>query len=130
MQIGDVRLYRWLQSIGLTPRKSLTLGPIDVPDAVLCHLLRGLLDGDGSVIDCTYDGTGKARGRRYRTLLVRFNTASREHAEWIRHRISERYGLPFDATRGGAETMYPDFRKKLKMWMGPTPTAKFPGEVN
>src|SRR5438094_447333 len=39
------------------------------------------------------DGTGKARGRRYRTLLVRFNTASREHAEWIRHRISERYGL-------------------------------------
>ena len=44
--------------------------------------------------------------------------------------FSERYGLPFDATRGGAETMYPDYRKKLKMWMGPTPTAKFPGEVN
>jgi len=59
VQIGDVGLYRWLQSIGLTPRKSLTLGPIDVPDAVLCHLLRGLLDGDGSVIDCTYDGTGR-----------------------------------------------------------------------
>ena len=33
VQIGDVGLYRWLQSIGLTPRKSLTLGPIDVPDA-------------------------------------------------------------------------------------------------
>jgi hypothetical protein len=93
VQIGDVGLYRWLQSIGLTPRKSLTLGPITVPDEVLAHLLRGLLDGDGSIIDCTYDGTGKARGRRYRTLLVRFNTASREHAEWVRHRISERYGL-------------------------------------
>src|SRR4030088_2872463 len=25
VQIGDVGLYRWLQSIGLTPRKSLTL---------------------------------------------------------------------------------------------------------
>jgi hypothetical protein len=93
VQIGDVGLYRWLQSIGITPRKSLTLGPITVPDEVLAHLLRGLLDGDGSIIDCTYDGTGKARGRRYRTLLVRFNTASREHAEWVRHRISERYGL-------------------------------------
>ena len=93
VQIGDVGLYRWLQSIGLTPRKSLTLGPITIPDDVLAHLLRGLLDGDGSIIDCTYDGTGKARGRRYRTLLVRFNTASREHAEWVRHRISERYGL-------------------------------------
>src|SRR5437899_2547815 len=93
VQIGDVGLYRWLQSIGLTPRKSLTLGAIEVPDAFLGHLLRGLLDGDGSIIDCTYDGTGKARGRRYRTLLVRFNTASRQHAEWIRQRISKRYGL-------------------------------------
>jgi hypothetical protein len=44
--------------------------------------------------------------------------------------FSERYGLPFDATRGGAETMYPDYRKKLKQSMGPTPTAKFPGDVN
>ena len=44
--------------------------------------------------------------------------------------FSQRYGLPFEATRGGAETMYPAYRKKLKMWMGPTPAAKFPGEVN
>jgi hypothetical protein len=93
VQIGDVGLYRWLQSIGLTPRKSLTLGPIRVPDAQLPHLLRGLLDGDGSIIDCTYDGTGKATGGRYRTLLVRFNTASRDHAEWLRERIFTRYGL-------------------------------------
>ena len=44
--------------------------------------------------------------------------------------FANRYGLPFEATRGGAETSYPDYRKKLKQWMGPTPTAKFPGEVN
>jgi hypothetical protein len=44
--------------------------------------------------------------------------------------FSERYGLPFEATRGGAETSYPDYRKKLKQWMGPAPTAKFPGDVN
>ncbi len=44
--------------------------------------------------------------------------------------FAQRYGLPFEATRGGAETMYPDYRKKLRQWMGPTPTAKFPGEVN
>jgi hypothetical protein len=93
VQIGDVGLYRWLQSIGLTPRKSLTLGSIKVPDPVLAHLLRGLLDGDGSIIDCTYDGTGKASGRRYRTLLVRFNTASLEHAQWVRDQIRARYGL-------------------------------------
>ena len=93
VQIGDVGLYRWLQSIGLTPRKSFTLGPIQVPDDLLAHFLRGLIDGDGSIIDSTYDGTGKAKGGRYRTLLVRFNTASREHAEWVRERIQARFAL-------------------------------------
>jgi hypothetical protein len=93
VQIGDVGLYRWLQSVGLTPRKSLTLGSIRVPNLLLPHLLRGLVDGDGSIIDCTYDGTGKAIGRRYRTLLVRFNTASRAHAEWLRETIRAEYGL-------------------------------------
>jgi hypothetical protein len=93
VQIGDVGLYRWLGSIGLTPRKSLTLGSINVPDDVLAHLLRGLVDGDGSIMDITYNGSGKAKGRKYRTLLVRFNTASREHAYWVRERIRANYGL-------------------------------------
>jgi hypothetical protein len=93
VQICDVGLYRWLQSIGLTPRKSLTLGAIGVPGPLLPHLLRGLIDGDGSILDVTYDGTGKARGRRYRTLLVRFNTASRDHVDWVRQKIKEQYGL-------------------------------------
>ena len=35
-----------------------------------------------------------------------------------------RHGIPFEATRGGAATMYPDYRKKLKELMGPFPTAK------
>jgi hypothetical protein len=28
--------------------------------------------------------------------------------------FAERYGVPFEATRGGPETMYPEYRKKLK----------------
>jgi hypothetical protein len=28
--------------------------------------------------------------------------------------FGERYGIPFEATRGGAETMYPEYKKKLK----------------
>ena len=27
--------------------------------------------------------------------------------------FSDRYNVPFDATRGGAETMYPEYRQKL-----------------
>jgi len=93
VQLGDVGLYRWLLSIGLTPRKSLTLGSIAAPDDVIADLLRGLIDGDGSIMDVTYDGTGKARGKRYRTLLVRFNSASREHITWVRAQISSRFRL-------------------------------------
>ncbi len=34
---------------------------------------------------------------------------------------SETYGVPFEATRGGAETMYPEYRKKLKTMTIPPP---------
>jgi hypothetical protein len=35
------------------------------------------------------------------------------------HEFSEEYGVPFDASRGGAETMYPEYREKLKKMMIP-----------
>ena len=93
VQLGDVGLYRWLQAIGLTPRKSHTLGAIDCPQAVFPHLLRGLLDGDGSIIDGTYKGSGKARGHEYRVLKVRFISASRAHVLWLQQRITAEFGL-------------------------------------
>ncbi|OFV91731.1 MAG: hypothetical protein A3G76_14485 [Acidobacteria bacterium RIFCSPLOWO2_12_FULL_65_11] len=40
--------------------------------------------------------------------------------------FADRWGVPFEATRGGAETMYPDYRKKLKQLLGPLPAAKPP----
>jgi hypothetical protein len=36
--------------------------------------------------------------------------------------FSERYGIPFEATRGGAETSYPDYRKKLRLMPPPART--------
>jgi len=53
-QFHDSSLYRWFQSAGLTPKKSLTIGALNVPDDHLFPLLRGLLDGDGSVINKLY----------------------------------------------------------------------------
>ncbi|HTA44055.1 MAG TPA: hypothetical protein VK789_16495, partial [Bryobacteraceae bacterium] len=35
--------------------------------------------------------------------------------------FSQRAGVPFEATRGGAETMYPEYRKKLKDMPKPAP---------
>ena len=43
-QIGDVALCRWLLTIGITPRKSLTLGALAVPDELVLECARGLMD--------------------------------------------------------------------------------------
>ena len=29
------------------------------------------------------------------------------------HEVADWYGLPFEATRGGAETLYPEYRQKM-----------------
>lgn len=80
-QFGDVRFYRWLEQIGLTQRKSLTIGRIAVPDHLILPLARGLLDGDGSVLNYWYQGTGKARGAAYEALATRFVSASKAHVD-------------------------------------------------
>ena len=92
VQFGDARLYRWLLTIGLTPRKSLTLGAITVPDIHAFSLVRGLLDGDGSVLNYSYRGTGKAKGT-YDALRVRFCSASEEHILWLRGVLRMRLGI-------------------------------------
>jgi len=38
--------------------------------------------------------------------------------------FARRYGIPFEATRGGAETMYPEYRLKLKDMKIPPPLPK------
>jgi len=42
-QLGNQILFNWLISIGITQRKSLTIGAIDVPDEFVLPLARGLL---------------------------------------------------------------------------------------
>jgi hypothetical protein len=85
---SDVELYRWLVAVGLTPAKSLSLGAIDVPDRWLLPLVRGLLDGDGSIVNFVHAPTVKAYPEyRYERLMAQFNSASRPHLEWLRTRL-------------------------------------------
>ena len=93
-QSSDVAFYDWLKSIGLTPRKSLTLGPIEVPDAYLLPLVRGLLDGDGSIVNFRHRPTPtKYPNYVYERLWVFFLSASRSHIDWLRDRLKEAVGL-------------------------------------
>lgn len=90
----DVGLYRWLQTIGLSQRKSLTLGPVRVPDAVFLHFVRGLLDGDGSILVSMVVPNPRAYPHhRYQRLRVQFLSASERHATWLRAELRRLLGL-------------------------------------
>jgi hypothetical protein len=87
-QFHDSALYEWFRSVGLTPRKSLTIGALAAPDEFLLPLVRGLLDGDGSVINKTYRAdTGRRTDYYWEYLITSFKSASRPHLEWLRSRI-------------------------------------------
>lgn len=84
----DARLYEWLRQVGLTPRKSLTLGGLRVPDEYVVPLVRGLLDGDGSIANFVHTPTARKYPLyRYERLWTFFNSASRTHIEWLQARI-------------------------------------------
>ena len=100
---SDVELYRWLMSVGLTPAKSLTLGGIDVPDRFFLPVVRGLLDGDGSVVNFVHAPTKRLYPNyRYERFAAQFNSASHAHVEWLRARLE-----PILGTRGYVEVTPP-----------------------
>ncbi|MGH2452096.1 MAG: hypothetical protein ACRDGE_12690 [Candidatus Limnocylindria bacterium] len=91
---GDISLYRWLESIGLHQRKSLTLGAIDVPDEFLLPLVRGLLDGDGTISNFVHAPTRRKYPQyRYERLWVFFNSASVAHLDWLATRLTRQLGI-------------------------------------
>lgn len=71
-QLGNRTFFDWLISIGVTPRKSLTIGAIAVPDEFFLAVVRGLLDGDGSVQNYWYT---VPKGTPHMRRLPLFSTA-------------------------------------------------------
>lgn len=87
-QFHDSARYEWFRAVGLTPRKSLTIGAISVPDDFFLPLVRGLLDGDGSIINETYRAdTGRRNDYYWEYLITSFNSGSGEHISWRRRAL-------------------------------------------
>ncbi|HEX9484938.1 MAG TPA: LAGLIDADG family homing endonuclease [Gemmatimonadaceae bacterium] len=110
-QIGDAAFCRWLLVVGITPRKSLTIGPLDVPDDHLFTVARGLLDGDGSIINKrTRADVGRRDDYYWEYLQTKFVCASRPHLEWLKERLNAALcidGLIIKrAARGGRHDCY------------------------
>ena len=81
LQIGSRVLYDKLLAIGLTPRKSLTLGRLDVPDMYFDHFMRGVIDGDGNIRRWRHPTNG------HEQWVVRVYGSSQPFLSWIRETI-------------------------------------------
>ena len=84
IQFKNRFFYDFLLSIGLTPRKSLTIGKLEIPDKYFFDFLRGCFDGDG----CFYS-YWDSRWRSSHMFYLEFTSASEKHIYWIQREIKK-----------------------------------------
>jgi hypothetical protein len=82
IQFGDVLFCRFLNSIGIYPRKSKTIERVDVPYTYFFDFLRGYFDGDG----CAYSYFDK-RWKNSFVFYVSFACGSGIFIDHIRAKI-------------------------------------------
>ena len=82
IQFKNRFFYDFLLSIGLTPKKSLTMGKLTIPRKYFFDFLRGCFDGDGSFYSY-WDPRWKSSHMFYLT----FNSASNAHVLWVQEEI-------------------------------------------
>ncbi|MBI5356744.1 LAGLIDADG family homing endonuclease [Candidatus Collierbacteria bacterium] len=88
IQFGDVKFYRFLNSIGLNPNKTKNLKIVLVPEKYFIDFLRGVLDGDGF----TYSYWDK-RWKSSFMLYTGVVSASKKNLEWMKKKIYKLYGI-------------------------------------
>ena len=77
LQFGDINFFEFLLKIGLTPKKSKTLGQLDIPDKYFPHFFRGCIDGDGSL------SISKHPESKHPQYKLRLCSASENFVKWV-----------------------------------------------
>ncbi|MBU2101776.1 MAG: LAGLIDADG family homing endonuclease [Candidatus Omnitrophota bacterium] len=86
VQIGNKNFYDFLLTIGLTQKKSLTIGEIKVPNEFFVDFLRGLIDGDGSIRSWVHPTNF------HEQWSLRIYSGSNKFLEWLGGKIKEYFG--------------------------------------
>ena len=101
VQISSVLFYKFLESIGFTKKKSLTIKKVDLPDKYFFDFLRGLFDGDGY----SYSYWDKRWASSY-MFYVGFCSGSVVFVEWLRETISNFAGIDGHITKVKRKNFY------------------------
>ena len=86
LQFGDVKFYNYLSEIGLTERKSLTIGALKVPPEYFSDFLRGVIDGDGSILSWYHPTNG---GEQWSVKIV---SGSDKFVGWLQMQCAMYFG--------------------------------------
>ena len=87
VQFGNVKLYRFLQGIGLSSNKSKALGELKIPRRYFADFLRGHLEGDGNISIAAHPESAHPQ------LRLRFSSASIKHLIWLKDQISQYFRI-------------------------------------
>lgn len=101
IQFSDSMLYAFLISIGLTPRKTKTIGELQIPDTFFFDFLRGHHDGDGSFYSY-YDPRWKSSFMFY----LAFVSASEHHIKWLQKKIGQLCSIKGHVTSNKEGTLF------------------------
>ena len=88
IQFGNVGFYNWLLEVGLTSRKSLTLGPLNIPRKYFLDFTRGCFDGDGTIYSYM-----DSRWANSHMFYISFASASKIFVNWFRNEIYSTAGI-------------------------------------
>lgn len=81
IQISNKNLYELFVKIGLKPRKSLTLGHLNIPGHGFVDFLRGVIDGDGGVRRWVHPSNGCEQ------WVLRIYSAAPIFSAWIKNAV-------------------------------------------
>ena len=82
IQIGNKNFYNFLLLTGLTPKKSLTLGSLNISRKHFVDFMRGLIDGDGCIRRWIHPSNGKEQWN------LRIYSGSGIFIKWLRKAVS------------------------------------------
>lgn len=110
LQFGNVKLFRFLLSIGLMPNKTKILGPLKIPDEYFADYLRGFLDGDGFT-----NSYWDTRWKHSYCLYTGFTSASRSHLDWMQRKVEEIFGVSGKIKFSGKSTYHLTYAKQSSL---------------
>ncbi len=112
LQWGNKHFYQGLLKLGLTPAKSLTLGPLLIPDVYFADFLRGCIDGDGSIVVYTDRYHTRTHAKYvYQRLAVCLVSASPAFIEWVQSVAHRLFGIK------GAVICQPQRDGRVPQWL-------------